>query len=150
MDEKSIENGLEGQKFLVVCLFWGGCHHPNISIFLFRTTTCLVWLPLGNSDTSQNFIYKSIYKMFYTCILFKVVKLDYKDDVKRPGTLLLCCLKLKYIFPAFTTPRANVTEPLTEGERILLVCSCHKVIRKAVKENEFQLIIENKMIFAAQ
>ena len=30
MDEKSIENGLEGQKFLVVCLFWGGCHHPNI------------------------------------------------------------------------------------------------------------------------
>ena len=29
MDEKSIENGLEGQKFLVVCLFWGGCHHPN-------------------------------------------------------------------------------------------------------------------------
>ena len=20
---------LEGQKFLVVCLFWGGCHHPN-------------------------------------------------------------------------------------------------------------------------
>ena len=27
--EKSIENGLEGQKFLVVCLFWGGCHHPN-------------------------------------------------------------------------------------------------------------------------
>ena len=29
LDEKSIENGLEGQKFLVVCLFWGGCHHPN-------------------------------------------------------------------------------------------------------------------------
>ena len=29
MDEKSIENGLEGQKFLVVCLFWGGCHHPK-------------------------------------------------------------------------------------------------------------------------
>ena len=26
LDEKSIENGLEGQKFLVVCLFWGGCH----------------------------------------------------------------------------------------------------------------------------
>ena len=24
LDEKSIENGLEGQKFLVVCLFWGG------------------------------------------------------------------------------------------------------------------------------
>ena len=31
LDEKSIENGLEGQKFLVVCLFWGGCHHPNAS-----------------------------------------------------------------------------------------------------------------------
>ena len=31
LDEKSIENGLEGQKFLVVCLFWGGCHHPNQS-----------------------------------------------------------------------------------------------------------------------
>ena len=30
LDEKSIENGLEGQKFLVLCLFWGGCHHPNI------------------------------------------------------------------------------------------------------------------------
>ena len=29
LDEKSIESGLEGQKFLVVCLFWGGCHHPN-------------------------------------------------------------------------------------------------------------------------
>ena len=29
LDEKLIENGLEGQKFLVVCLFWGGCHHPN-------------------------------------------------------------------------------------------------------------------------
>ena len=24
LDKKSIENGLEGQKFLVVCLFWGG------------------------------------------------------------------------------------------------------------------------------
>ena len=32
LDEKSIENGLEGQKFLVVCLFWGGCHHPNTQI----------------------------------------------------------------------------------------------------------------------
>ena len=32
LDEKSIENGLEGQKFLVVCLFWGGCHHPNVII----------------------------------------------------------------------------------------------------------------------
>ena len=31
LDEKSIEHGLEGQKFLVVCLFWGGCHHPNSS-----------------------------------------------------------------------------------------------------------------------
>ena len=29
LDEKSIENGIEGQKFLVVFLFWGGCHHPN-------------------------------------------------------------------------------------------------------------------------
>ena len=29
LDEKWIENGLEGQKFLVVCLFWGGCHHPD-------------------------------------------------------------------------------------------------------------------------
>ena len=29
LDENSIENGLEGQKFLVVCLFWGGSHHPN-------------------------------------------------------------------------------------------------------------------------
>ena len=29
LDKKSIENGLEGQKFSFVCLFWGGCHHPN-------------------------------------------------------------------------------------------------------------------------
>ena len=35
LDEKSIENGLEGQKFLVVCLFWGGCHHPNIGVATF-------------------------------------------------------------------------------------------------------------------
>ena len=28
--EKSIESGLEVQKFSVVCLFWGGCHHPII------------------------------------------------------------------------------------------------------------------------
>ena len=35
LDEKSIENGLEGQKFLVVCLLWGGCHHPN---FFYRIT----------------------------------------------------------------------------------------------------------------
>ena len=34
LDEKSIENGLEGQKFLVVCLSWGGCHHPNRSILI--------------------------------------------------------------------------------------------------------------------
>ena len=34
LDEKSIENGLEGQKFLVVCLFWGGCHHPNLDLTL--------------------------------------------------------------------------------------------------------------------
>ena len=32
LDEKSIENGLEVQKFLVVCLFWGGCHHPNKAV----------------------------------------------------------------------------------------------------------------------
>ena len=37
LDEKSIENGLEGQKFLVVCLFWGGCHHPNLQIYKFTT-----------------------------------------------------------------------------------------------------------------
>ena len=32
LDEKSIESGLEVQKFLVVCLFWGGCHHPYITV----------------------------------------------------------------------------------------------------------------------
>ena len=31
LDEESIENGLEVQKFLVVCLFWDGCHHPNMA-----------------------------------------------------------------------------------------------------------------------
>ena len=30
MDEESIENGLEGQECLVMCLFWGGCHHSNV------------------------------------------------------------------------------------------------------------------------
>ena len=30
LDEKSIENGLEVQKFSVVRLFWGGCHHTNV------------------------------------------------------------------------------------------------------------------------
>ena len=47
LDEKSIENGLEGQKFLVVCLFWGGCHHPNIhSLFhyLYRLFSQLISL----------------------------------------------------------------------------------------------------------
>ena len=29
LDEKSIENGLEGQKCSVGCLLWGGYHHPN-------------------------------------------------------------------------------------------------------------------------
>ena len=28
LDEKSIENGLEDH--LVMCLFWGGCHHLNV------------------------------------------------------------------------------------------------------------------------
>ena len=31
LDEKSIENGLEGQKLFVVRLYWGGCHHPNVT-----------------------------------------------------------------------------------------------------------------------
>ena len=26
LDKKSIENGFEGQKYLVMCLFWGGSH----------------------------------------------------------------------------------------------------------------------------
>ena len=30
LKKESIENGLEVQIFLVVCLFWGGCHHPNV------------------------------------------------------------------------------------------------------------------------
>ena len=41
LDEKSIENGLEGQKFLVVCLFWGGCLHPN---FDSPMCVCGLWL----------------------------------------------------------------------------------------------------------
>ena len=39
LDEKSIEHGLEGQKFLVVCLFWGGCHHPNRPFILMDITS---------------------------------------------------------------------------------------------------------------
>ena len=36
LDEKSIENGLEGQKCSVGCLVFsgGGCHHPNLDIDL--------------------------------------------------------------------------------------------------------------------
>ena len=41
LDEESIENGLEIQKFLVVCLFWGGCHHPNISQVYSMNLNCL-------------------------------------------------------------------------------------------------------------
>ena len=44
LDEKSIENGLEGQKFLVVCLFWGGCHHPNTYREIFSFTEILCYL----------------------------------------------------------------------------------------------------------
>ena len=39
LDEKSIENGLEGQKFLVVRLFWGGCHHPNVIFISYFIST---------------------------------------------------------------------------------------------------------------
>ena len=42
LDEKSIENGLEGQKFLVVCLFWGGCHHPNLMRLSKRCLTPII------------------------------------------------------------------------------------------------------------
>ena len=34
--EKSIENSLEAQKFFVVCLNLGGCHHPNLDLIRFR------------------------------------------------------------------------------------------------------------------
>ena len=46
LNEKSIENGLEGQKFLVVGLFWGGCHHPNSSVKLKYTSPygMIVWV----------------------------------------------------------------------------------------------------------
>ena len=46
LDEKSIENGLEGQKFLVVCLFWGGCHHPNTA---YRYSHLPTLKPYGDS-----------------------------------------------------------------------------------------------------
>ena len=45
LDEKSIENGLEGQKFLVVCLSWGGCPTligQNLRGINFRTLQELV------------------------------------------------------------------------------------------------------------
>ena len=48
MDEKSIENGLEGQKFLVVCLFWGGCHHPNLRLLSLNTGKIFVLQQLRN------------------------------------------------------------------------------------------------------
>ena len=51
LDEKSIENGLEGQKFLVVCLFWGGCHHPNGPTLHLPAS----WLP---KKTNLNFLTK--------------------------------------------------------------------------------------------
>ena len=56
LDEKSIENGLEGQKFLVVCLFWGGCHHPNrLGIYCVYLCTLYlsIWLPSRVEGTCQ-------------------------------------------------------------------------------------------------
>ena len=47
LDEKLIENGLEGHKFLVVCLFWGGCHHPIsgfVDFLLVSSTRPINWL----------------------------------------------------------------------------------------------------------
>ena len=52
LDEKSIENGLEGQKFLVVCLFWGGCHHPN-KVYFSVNTAVRTTLPTPNVKPSQ-------------------------------------------------------------------------------------------------
>ena len=53
LDEKSIENGLEGQKFLVVCLFWGGCHHPNNKGLLDYFLTTSLNIILFYSDTAR-------------------------------------------------------------------------------------------------
>ena len=51
LDEKSIENGLEGQKLLVVCLFWGGCHHSNdmrfLSLFCQEIPLCYKFLSVN-------------------------------------------------------------------------------------------------------
>ena len=59
LDEKSIENGLEGQKFLVVCLFWGGCHHPNIDYQISERFLgcylpfCIIVSPAANLKTRE-------------------------------------------------------------------------------------------------
>ena len=50
LDEKSIDNVLEGQKCLVMCLFWGGCHQPNRNMVTkaSRSTLeycCPLWTP---------------------------------------------------------------------------------------------------------
>ena len=59
LDEKSIENGLEGQKFLVVCLFWGGCHHPNSIHVSGRISSCHNFSVLGLSNRPGMYFFKS-------------------------------------------------------------------------------------------
>ena len=53
LDEKSIENGLEGQKFLVVCLFWGGCHHPNTMFLYIVPNTLLTLISVSVFNTNS-------------------------------------------------------------------------------------------------
>ena len=55
LDEKSIENGLEGQKFLVVCLFWGGCHHPNVQLIK------ISGYPISNHESGKVKIFQMKY-----------------------------------------------------------------------------------------
>ena len=72
LDEKSIENGLEGQKFLVVCLFWGGCHHPNQSLNPIYFISISISIPLSILSLSPHlslhpfYLYLHIYDSIYS------------------------------------------------------------------------------------
>ena len=54
LDEKSIENGLEGQKFLVVCLFWGHNSHIGISICVITRFSSLALVRQLKDDMHPN------------------------------------------------------------------------------------------------
>ena len=87
LDEKSIENGLEGQKFLVVCLFWGGCHHPNAF-----SSECEKQLSLIRFEDLENRVAEELkvfacainkgFQKINKCVIFFFLQAPCFDDLK--------------------------------------------------------------------